>query len=103
MEWRLRRVVPAATVTTHAKRYAQQQLTRDLEVDYENVLAFLVNFCSTKGDIFVPGTYTNFLRSGESDTRTVVQAWSGFSAAWCPQRQSRLMPSRTRSSNLHVI
>ena len=32
MEWRLRRVVPAATVTTHAKPHAQQQLARDLEV-----------------------------------------------------------------------
>ena len=33
MEWRLRRVLPAAAVTTHAKRHAQQQLARDLEVD----------------------------------------------------------------------
>ena len=33
MEWRLRRVVPAATVTTHAKPRAQQQLARDLEVE----------------------------------------------------------------------
>ena len=33
MEWRVRRVVPAAAVTTHAKPYAQQQLARDLEVD----------------------------------------------------------------------
>ena len=33
MEWRLRRVVPAAAVTTHAKPYAQQQLSRDLEVE----------------------------------------------------------------------
>ena len=33
MEWRLRRVVPAAAVTTHAKPHAQQQLVRDLEVD----------------------------------------------------------------------
>ena len=32
MEW-LRRVVPAVTVTTHAKPHAQQQLTRDLEVE----------------------------------------------------------------------
>ena len=28
MEWRLRRVVPAAAVTTHAKPHAQQQLAR---------------------------------------------------------------------------
>ena len=33
MEWRLPRVVPAATVTTHAKPHAQQQLARDLEVE----------------------------------------------------------------------
>ena len=33
MEWRLRRVVPAAAVTTHAKLRAQQQLARDLEVE----------------------------------------------------------------------
>ena len=32
MEWVLRRVVPAAAVTTHAKPQAQQQLARDLEV-----------------------------------------------------------------------
>ena len=33
MEWRLRRMVPAAAVTTHAKPHAQQQLARDLEVE----------------------------------------------------------------------
>ena len=33
MEWRLRRVVPAAAVTTLAKPHAQQQLARDLEVE----------------------------------------------------------------------
>ena len=33
MEWRLRRVAPAAAVTTHAKPHAQQQLARDLEVE----------------------------------------------------------------------
>ena len=33
MEWRLRRVVSAAAVTTHAKPHAQQQLARDLEVE----------------------------------------------------------------------
>ena len=36
-------------------------------------------------------------------TRTSVQACSGVSAARCPQQRSRLMPSRTHSSNLHVI
>ena len=33
MEWRLRRVVPAAAVTSHVKPDAQQQLARDLEVE----------------------------------------------------------------------
>ena len=33
MERRLRRVVPAAAVTTHATPHAQQQLARDLEVE----------------------------------------------------------------------
>ena len=32
MEWGLRRVVPAAAVTTYAKPHAQRQLARDLEV-----------------------------------------------------------------------
>ena len=33
MEWRLRRVVPAATVTTHPEPHAQLQHARDLEVE----------------------------------------------------------------------
>ena len=33
MELRLRRVEPAATVTTHAKPHAQQQLVRDLGLE----------------------------------------------------------------------
>ena len=33
MEWRLRRVVPAAAVTTHAKLHAQEQAARDLEAE----------------------------------------------------------------------
>ena len=33
MEWRLRRVVPAAAVTTQATPHTQQQLERDLEVE----------------------------------------------------------------------
>ena len=32
-EWRLRRVVPAAAVKTHAKPHAEEQLARDLEVE----------------------------------------------------------------------
>ena len=33
MEWSLRRVQPAAVVTTHAKPHARQQPARDLEVE----------------------------------------------------------------------
>ena len=33
MEWRLRRVVPATAVTTHAKPHARQQVARDIEVE----------------------------------------------------------------------
>ena len=33
MQWRLRRVVPAAAVTTHGTPHAQQQLARDREVE----------------------------------------------------------------------
>ena len=33
MTWGLRRVVPAAGITTHAKPHAQQQLARYLEVE----------------------------------------------------------------------
>ena len=33
MEWRLRREVPAPPVTTRAKPHAQQQLSRDLEME----------------------------------------------------------------------
>ena len=33
MEWRLRRVVPAAAITTHTKPHAQQQFARDLDVE----------------------------------------------------------------------
>ena len=33
MKWRIRRVVPAAAVTTHAKPHAQKQHPRDLEVE----------------------------------------------------------------------
>ena len=32
MEWGVRRLLPAAVVTTHAKPHARQQLARDLEV-----------------------------------------------------------------------
>ena len=33
MVWRLRRLVPAAAVTTHAKPHAQERPARDLEVE----------------------------------------------------------------------
>ena len=49
MEWRLRRVVPAAAVTTHAKPHAQQQLARDLEVELRQPFLH-----SGQGDIWVP-------------------------------------------------
>ena len=48
-------------------------------------------------------TFFTFRTERYFGTRTAVQAWSGVFAAWCPQRQSRLMPSRTHSSNLHLI
>ena len=49
MEWHLRRVVPAAAVTTHAKPHAQQQLARDLEVELRK--PFLLG---GQGDNWVP-------------------------------------------------
>ena len=48
MEWRLRRVVPAAAVKTHAKSHAQQQLARDLEVELLKPFSH-----SGQGDIWV--------------------------------------------------
>ena len=33
MEWRLRRMLPAAAVTTQSNPHAQQQFARDLEVE----------------------------------------------------------------------
>ena len=33
MEWCLRRVAPAAAITTHAAPHAQKQLARELEVE----------------------------------------------------------------------
>ena len=76
MEWRLRRVVPAAAVTTHAKPHAQQQLARGLEVERAamgqrcrpqssgegqsaatSMAGFVVNCSSAKGDVFFTFTY----------------------------------------------
>ena len=59
MEWRLRRVVPAAAVTTHPKPHAQQQLARDLEVER----AAMGQRCrpqSSGPGLLRAGTYTNF-------------------------------------------
>ena len=36
---------------------------------------FLVNCSSTRGDIYVPGTYTKLLRSGQSDILVPVQQY----------------------------
>ena len=49
MEWRPRRVVPAAAVTTHAKPHAQQQLARDPEEELLKPFSH-----SGQGDIWVP-------------------------------------------------
>ena len=48
-------------------------------------------------------TFFAFLTERYFGIRTAVQAWSGVSASWFPQRRSWLMPSRTHSSNLHLI
>ena len=58
-EWRLRRVVPAAAVTTHTKPHAQQQLARDAEVER----AAMGQRCrpqSSGPGLLCAGTYTNF-------------------------------------------
>ena len=60
MEGRLRRAVPAAAVTTHAKPHAQQQLARDVEVER----AAMGQRCrpqSSGPGLLCAGTYTNFL------------------------------------------
>ena len=58
MEWRLRRVVPAAAVTTHAKPHAKQQRARYLEV----ARAAMGQRCrpqSSGPGLLCAGTYTN--------------------------------------------
>ena len=55
----LRRVVPAAAVTTHAKPHTQQQLARDLEVER----AAMGQRCrpqSSGPGLLCAGTYTKF-------------------------------------------
>ena len=59
MEWVLRRVVPAAAVTTHTKPLAQKQLARDLEVER----AAMGQRCrpqSSGPGLLCAGTYTKF-------------------------------------------
>ena len=55
--WRLRREVPAAAVTTHAKPHALKQLARDVEVDR----AAMAQRCrpqSSGSGLVCAGTYT---------------------------------------------
>ena len=60
MEWRLRRVVPAAAGTTHAKPHAQQQLGRDLEVE-RAAMGQRCRSQSSGPSLLCAGTYTTFL------------------------------------------
>ena len=144
-------VVPAATVTTDAKPYGQQQLARDLEVERAvmgqrcrpqsfgevqrcNPLCSLltaaqycccswasptdqlvrkfnnglgINTTMKKKNKF--RTCTDHEKNLSFPTRTAVQASCEKQSTewrlprWCPQRRSPLMPSRTDSSNLHVM
>ena len=130
MEWRLRSVVPTAAVTTHAKPHAHQQLARDREVERAVMgqrcrrqssgpsllcaaarFGFAVlknNLSLLEGLYFIPAesaTIYKPLLFGQSDIWYPYSSaiMSGVSAVWCPQQPSRLMPSRTHSSNLHVI
>ena len=59
MEWRLRRVVPAAAGTTHAKPHAQQELARDLEVEHVAMGQRFRPQSSGPG-LLCAGTYTKF-------------------------------------------
>ena len=135
MEWRLRRVVPAAAVTTHAKPHAQQQRARGTEEERAAMgqryrpqrlgpgllcaaarfgfSVFKNNMFLLEGLVFTPvasattkiclKTFFSLRTECYSGTRRAVQSWSGVPAAWCPPQRSRLKPTRTHSSNLHVI
>ena len=59
MEWRLRRVVPAAAITTHPKPHAQQQLARDLEVERAVMMQRCRPQISGPG-LLCEGAYTQF-------------------------------------------
>ena len=63
MEWRLRRVVPAAAVTSHAKPHAQQQLARDLEVE-----------CAAMGQRCRPQSF-NEVHRGNPQPRRWLDLW----------------------------
>ena len=96
-------LVPAATVTTFAKPHGQQQLARDLEVE-RAVMGYaasgkvgLVSVHLSKIQRLLQAVM-NLSQLAESDARR-----EEAQPTWCPQRRSPLVPSRTDSSNLHVI
>ena len=95
--------MPAATVTTGAKPHGQQQLARDLEVE-RAVMGYaasgkvgLVSVHLSRIQRLLQAVM-NFSQLAESDARR-----EEAQPTWCPQRRSPLVPSRTDSSNLHVI
>ena len=96
-------LVPAAAVTTGAKPHGQQQLARDLEVE-RAVMGYaasgkvgLVSVHLSRIQRLLQAVM-NLSQLAESDTRQ-----EEAQPTWCPQRRSPLVPSRTDSSNLHVI
>ena len=93
----------AATVTTGAKPHGQQQLARDLEVE-RAVMGYaasgkvgLVSVHLSRIQRLLQAVM-NLSQLSESDARR-----EEAQPTWCPQRRSPLVPSRTDSSNLHVI
>ena len=95
--------MPAATVTTGAKPHGQQQLARDLEVE-RAVMGY-----AASGKVGVVSVHLsriqrllqavmNLSQLAESDARR-----EEAQPNWFPQRRSPLVPSRTDSTNLHVI
>ena len=85
MEWRLRRVVPAAAVTTHANLHAQQQLARDLEVER----AAMGQRCRPQrfGEVQrgnpQPRRWLDFLWTAA--LQKGIQYWARYSAGVCPE------------------
>ena len=96
-------LVPAATVTTGAKPHGQQQLERDLEVeravmgDAASGKVGLVSVHLSRIQRLLQAVM-NLSQLAESDARR-----EEAQPTWCPRRRSPLVPSRTDSSNLHVI